>query len=196
MIVTDASAAILALVTVNVPVVAPAATVTVPGTVAADVLLEDAVSVKPPVGAGLDSVTVPVEFAIPPTTVVGFRASVVTVGAVTPTVAVLLVVPVVPVIVAVTFEATATVVAVNVAVLEPAATVTDAGTVVDASLDARVTASPPVGAFALRVTVPVEELPPTNEVGLIVTVLIVGTTTVSRAVLVAPPKDAVIVTIC
>lgn len=39
--------------------------------------------------------------------------------------------------------------------MEPAATITEAGTVVDASLLASVTVAPPVGAAALKVTVPV-----------------------------------------
>src|SRR2546422_11747184 len=61
------------VVTVNVVLVAPAGTVTLPGTVAA-VLLLDRVTDAPPAGAGPFSVTVPVEFP-PPVTVVGFSAS-------------------------------------------------------------------------------------------------------------------------
>jgi hypothetical protein len=51
--------------------VAPAATVTLPGTVA-DALLLDKLTAAPPVGAALLSVTVPVE-VLPPVTDVGFR---------------------------------------------------------------------------------------------------------------------------
>jgi hypothetical protein len=62
------------VVTVKVALVAPAGTVTLAGTVAADVLLLVSATTAPPVGAALLSATVPVE-DIPPTTVVGFNAS-------------------------------------------------------------------------------------------------------------------------
>jgi hypothetical protein len=58
--------------TVNVAVVAPAVTVTLAGTVAADVLLLVRFTTAPPDGATELSVTVPVE-EMPPTTLVGFR---------------------------------------------------------------------------------------------------------------------------
>ena len=63
------------LVTVKVIVVAPVATVTVLGTVAAAVLLLDRVTRRCVVvpAAGALRVTVAVELADPPTTVVGFR---------------------------------------------------------------------------------------------------------------------------
>src|SRR5260370_41638293 len=61
------------VLTVNVPLLAPAATVTVAGTVAVDVLLERETT-APPVGAGPLSVTVPVE-GDPPVTLVGFSVS-------------------------------------------------------------------------------------------------------------------------
>jgi hypothetical protein len=54
----------------NVALVAPAATVTLAGTVAVEVLLLDSVTCAPPVGAAADKVTVPVE-PFPPTTVEG-----------------------------------------------------------------------------------------------------------------------------
>jgi len=72
----------------------------------------------------------------------------------------------VAVIVAVAFDVTATVVIVKVAVVAPASTVTAAGTVAAALLDVRLTESPPVGAALDRVTVAVELVPPTSEVGL------------------------------
>ena len=59
------------------------------------------------------------------------------------------------------------VVTVNVPVVEPAATVTLAGTV--ALVLDRATTMPVDGAALVRVTVPVEELPPTTEVGLTLT---------------------------
>jgi hypothetical protein len=58
-------------VRVKVAVVAPAGMVTVAGTVPAAVALEESVIAKPPVGAGLETVTVPVD-AVPPITEVGF----------------------------------------------------------------------------------------------------------------------------
>ena len=61
--------------------------------------------------------------------------------------------------------ATGTVVAVKVAVVAPAATVTVGGTVAAGLLLVRVTTAPPTGAGPLRVTVPVEGLPPITLVG-------------------------------
>ena len=69
------------VLTVNVALLAPAATVTLAGTVAVDVLLLVRVTAAPPVGAGPLSVTVPVEDCAPPVTVVGFSVSVESVGA-------------------------------------------------------------------------------------------------------------------
>ena len=64
-----------------------AATVTLPGTVAAAVLLLDSVTTAPPAGAGPLSVTVPVEL-VPPRTEVGFKETVFRVAGVTVRVAV------------------------------------------------------------------------------------------------------------
>lgn len=55
------------VLTVNVALVNPAATVTLEGTVAADVLLLESATTDPPAGAGPLSVTVPVE-ELPPCT--------------------------------------------------------------------------------------------------------------------------------
>src|SRR5438445_5012732 len=68
------------VLTVNVALLAPAATVTLAGTVAVDVLLLVRVTAAPPAGAGPLSVTVPVEDCAPPVTVVGFTVSVEGVG--------------------------------------------------------------------------------------------------------------------
>lgn len=62
------------MLTVNNAVVAPAATVTLEGTLAAVVLLLENVTCTPPVGAGPLSVTVPVE-EFPPVTLIGFSVS-------------------------------------------------------------------------------------------------------------------------
>ena len=75
---------------------------------------------------------------------------------------------------------TARVVTVKVAVVAVAGTVTVAGTVAtEGVLLVRVTMVPPVGAAALKVTVPVEGLPPMTVAGLTETVLtVVGTVSV------------------
>ena len=60
---------------------------------------------------------------------------------------------------------TLVVVAVKVALVAPAATVTLAGTDAALELSESETTAPPLGAAALSVTVPVEELPPVTLVG-------------------------------
>ena len=69
----DAETALVA--TVNAALVAPAAIVTLAGTLAAVVLLLESATCAPPTGAGPLSVTVPVD-EFPPTTLVGFSVSV------------------------------------------------------------------------------------------------------------------------
>jgi len=71
------------VLTVKVPLVAPAGTITLEGTVATPVLLLESRTWAPPAGAGPLSVTVPVEDCAPPTTLVGFSVSEETVGGVT-----------------------------------------------------------------------------------------------------------------
>ena len=88
---------------------------------------------------------------------------------------------------------TEVVVIVKLALVAPAATVTLSGTVVAAELSESVTTAPPEGAAALKVTVPVEELPPTTLVGLrlkpeSVTAGAAVGFTVSTAVSVMPPN--------
>ena len=156
------------------------------------------VIVKPPFGAADEIVTVPVE-APPPTTVFGENDSLTRVGAATARVAVLEDDPSEPVISAVTFEATAVVDTVNVAVVCPEATVTEVGTVMPLAvllLD-RVTVVPAVGAGVVNVTVPVELAPPTSDVGLNDTLASVGTValTVSVAVFTTELRVAVIVAV-
>jgi len=72
--VTDADAETALVLTVNVALVAPAATVTLAGTRAAVVLLLERAIRAPPAGPGPLSVTVPVD-GFPPTTLTGFSFS-------------------------------------------------------------------------------------------------------------------------
>ena len=69
--------------------------------------------------------------------------------------------------VAVVVAATVPVATVNVALVAPCATVTLAGTVADALPLESVTTAPPVGAAALKVTVPAALAPPIRAIGLI-----------------------------
>jgi hypothetical protein len=76
------------------------------------------------------------------------------------------------VIVTAVSEATGLVVAVKVAVVAPAGTVTDAGTWAAAVLlDVKLTTAPPVGAGLFKVTVPVEDTQPSTVAGLTLTPL-------------------------
>ena len=170
------------VVTVKVAVVFPAATVTLAGTVATVVRLLERVTTAPPVGARPFSVTVAVDDCIPPLTVVGFSVREVSVGAVTVN-TVVFATPRVAVIVTEAFAATAVVVIVNVAVVAFAGTVTLAGTCAALVLLLEsVTTAPPAGAGPVRVTVPVEETPPTTEVGLTATVFAAAVLTTTVAV--------------
>jgi hypothetical protein len=72
--VTVVDTATALVLTVNVALVAPAATVTLEGTLAAVVLLLESVTIAPPDGAAPLSVTVPVE-ELPPGMLVGFTES-------------------------------------------------------------------------------------------------------------------------
>ncbi len=187
-ILLDVAAVTAVVVTVNVAEVAPPATVTVAGTVAAAVLLDVRFTLKPPVGAALPRVTVPVE-GVPPGTDVGLSETALTTGGLTVNVAVCFAVPVVAVIVGVCAVATASVVTVKVVDVEPAGTVTVAGTVAaDVKLDESVTTSPPVGATPLMVTVPVDGVPPVTVVGFRLSALTVGASTVRWQVLDWPPE--------
>src|SRR6266550_3537671 len=73
--VTGVDAVTALVLTVNVALLAPAAIVTLAGTVAVDVLLLERETAAPPVSAGPLSVTVPVEDCTPPVTLVGFSVS-------------------------------------------------------------------------------------------------------------------------
>ena len=76
------------VVTVNIAVVAFAATVTLPGTWAAVVLLLDKLTTAPPDGAGPFNVTVPVD-EVPPVTDVGLSLTELRLAALTVSVAVM-----------------------------------------------------------------------------------------------------------
>jgi hypothetical protein len=135
------------VVMVNVALVAPAATVTLAGTVAAALLLES-VTPNPPAGAADVNVTVPCA-DVPPVTLVGLTETADSEagggGGVTVSVAVFVAPPYPPVIVTGVDALTAVVVTLNVALVAPAATVTLAGTVATAMLLLdNVTTAPPV----------------------------------------------------
>ena len=84
-------------------------------------------------------------------------------------------------------EPTAEVVTVNVALVAPAATVTLAGTwAAVVLLLVRVTTAPPDGAGPVKVTVPVDEVPPITELGLRLTEVSAAAVTVRVAVFVTP----------
>jgi hypothetical protein len=72
--VTDAETVTALVPTVNVALVAPAATVTLKGTVAVAVLSLISETAAPPVGAGPLRVTVPIE-GDPPITLIGLSAT-------------------------------------------------------------------------------------------------------------------------
>jgi hypothetical protein len=175
------------VVIVNVAVVAPAATVTLEGTVAADVLLLVSVTTVPPDRAAPFKVTVPVE-EVPPITLEGLSETEDGVASLTVKFADFVVPLSVADMLTVVLDATGVVVIVNVAVVAPAATVTLAGTVaVDVLLLVRVTTTPPAGAAALKVTVPVDDAPPIGLLGLSETDDSVGGLMVSVAVCCVPP---------
>lgn len=136
-------------------------------------------------GAAALRVSVPV-LGLPPVTVLGLSVS--DVKEATDTVSVVvLVAPYDADRVTDVEDATPLVVMVKVAVLAPAAIVTLAGTcAADVLLLLRVTTAPPDGVGPLSVTVPVELLPPTTDVGLLVIDDSVGALTVRVLVRVTP----------
>lgn len=120
--------------TVNVAVVAPAATVTDAGTVAFVVSELTSVVMTPPVLALPFRVTVPVE-VVPETTEAGFKVTVAMSAGLTVIGAVAWICCFTAEIVTGVATATPSVVTVKMAEVEPAATVTDAGTVAVAVLE-------------------------------------------------------------
>jgi hypothetical protein len=159
------------VLTAKVKLVAPAGMVTLAGTLATAVLLLERVTRAPPVGAGPLSAKVPLE-GDPPITLFGLSVSEVRVGpeaggGVTVRDAVRVTPAWEAEIVTDVELATAIVVTWNVPIAVPAGMVTLAGTVAaDVLLLERETTVPPAGAGPLRVTVPVDGLPPFTLVGL------------------------------
>src|SRR2546425_3726749 len=165
--VTGVDAVTALVLTVNVALLAPTATVTLAGTVAVDVLLERETAV-PPLGAGPLSVTVPVGDCTPPVTLVGFSVSEERVGrACGSTVSeAVLVTPAYDAEMVTGVDAvTALVLTVNVALLAPATTVTLAGTLAATLSLLSSTCAPPASAGPPRVTVAVDEWAPPVTLG-------------------------------
>ena len=180
---------------VNVAVVDPAGTVTDAGTLATAVVPLVRVTTTASV-AMPERVIVPVLF-VPPLTLVGFKVSVETTRTGFTVMDAALATPLrVPVIVKEDATVTVRVVTVKVAVVDPAATVTLAGTVpMVVDEDARVTTAPPVGAGDVNTTVPVTGTPPVTAVTMVVRVdkTAAGGVTVTVAVPVEPLVEAVMV---
>jgi len=146
-----------AAVAIKVAVVAAEATVTEAGTVKAEVLLLERSTTEPPEGAAFERVTVQVVVEEAARVVLAHCKELrVIAAAETVRVAVLLMPLRVAVMAGVWVEVTVAAMAVNVAVVAPEATVTDAGTVrAEVLLLERVTTEPPEGAAFERVTVQV-----------------------------------------
>ncbi|MEO8587609.1 MAG: hypothetical protein ABI584_15695 [Acidobacteriota bacterium] len=157
-IVTDVRLPTPTVTTENVAVATPPGTVMLAGT-DAQPLSFVRLTTKPPAGAMLESVTVPVE-GVPPVTVVGLSETPARTGGLMVRVAVFVMTPALAVSVAVVADPTAAVATVNAAVVAPAATDTIAGTIAEPLLLESVTASPPDGAGTETVTVPVADAPP------------------------------------
>ena len=175
-IVTGVDVVTALVVIEKVALVAPCGTFTVAGTDAAALLLES-VTPNPPAGAVPVSVMVPCDVA-PPVTIAGFAprlCRVVGGTGVTSRVAVFVMLLYVAVIVTGVLVATVDVAMGNLALNEPAGTVTLAGRLATAALvlDSD-TAAPPDGAPDVSATVPVEPLPPTTLAGFALTEDIAG----------------------
>jgi len=155
---------------------APARIVIDPGTVA-EVLDDVKVTIAPPVPAGPESVTVPVD-VLPPVTVEGLSVILCSVAGVIVRVVVTGVPVRVAEMVAEVLAFTDKVVMLKFAEVFPAGTVTVDGGVAFALLDANFTTIPAVGAAPLSVTVPVEGVPPVTEVGETATLTKAGGVTV------------------
>lgn len=178
------------VVTAKFADVAPAGTVTVAGTNAL-ALLEERFITEPPDGAPVNRVTVPVAEA-PPTTELGDTDTLDNPGGLIDSDAVFVTPLRVAEIVEFVAVDTEVVVTKKLAEEEPAAIVIDAGRLAG-ELAVKVTVTPPDGAALDKVTVPVDEDPPTTDVGAKVTLERLTGLIESVAVLVTPLKEAVIV---
>ena len=175
-IVADVDVVTAVVVTGKVAINAPAGTVTFAGTETA-VLLLDSATAHPPAGAAVVRRTVPCE-AVPPVTVVGLTDTVESdvdgVADVTVSVALAVAPSYVALMVAGVDAVTLVVLIEKVPLVDPAGTVTLAGTVAAAALLARVTTASPIGAAEVSVTVPTEAVPPITLAGLKETALAAG----------------------
>jgi hypothetical protein len=184
-IVTDVAAVTALVVMLNVAVPF-AATGMEAGTLATVALLLVSVTTTPAAGAAPVRVTVPV-LGVPAVTAVGLSVTDDSAGGLTVSMAALLRPLYVAVIVTEVAVVTVLLVAVKVAVLAPAATLIEAGTVAAAVLLlVSVTTIPPVGAAPFKVIVPVLFAPPITAVGLRDKAESAAWFTVSVAVLLSP----------
>jgi len=188
-ITTGVAAATAFVATVNVAVRLPAGTVTVAGTLALGSALPSPTT-APPVGAGPFRVTVPVA-EVPPSTGFGLKDRAATASGLTVRGAVA-VVPQVADRVIDAAVATGTVLTGKMAVVAPAGTVTEAGTVAIAgALLASWTDTPAAPAGAGSVTVPTAAAPPSTLAGATDSDVTETWTSESRTELEPPPKWAV-----
>jgi len=154
------------LVTVNVALVCPAGTVTLAGTVAAEVFELVSVTTAPPAGADAPSVTMPV-LVLVAVTVAGLSVTDCTtsdpeVGVAASCRSIVTPLHIAAIVVRVN-TVTLGVVMVKVPVVELAGTITLEGTVAAAELLlVRLIVAPPYGAGLSIVTVPVTDVPPTT----------------------------------
>ena len=169
--------------------VAPAGIETLDGGVA---LESDDVKLTsiPPIGDAPLKVTVPVA-EVPPPTVDGVTVKLMGVGGLIVILAVAKEMPRVALMVAIELAATGIVVMLNVAVVEPAATVTVVGTVALSVFELRETEIPLVGAGPAKVTMPTEIAPPITGVGATLRPVTVGGVTVRVTVADPPGSEAV-----
>jgi len=163
----------------------PAGTVTLAGTVAELELLESLMAI-PPVGAGPVRITPPAEEP-PPIRLVGLSVIEETTGGRSESVPVTELGPNFAATAACFVEETAVVFAVNVTLVAPARTVTEAGTVTLERLLESFTSVPPFGARPLSITVPVERAPPVTVPGSNVSIATPMGASVRFAVFVVPP---------